>query len=174
MSVSFTCKALIGILFCGPFTVKQLNGSPVSCSKLSNLKLHISYVQPYCTYTLSNKKTDSVTVRNDFSSLGKYLGSNCSYPFSARKSHLTGRVIIGFDINENQEIANANVTEDDSPSTVFANEVLNRFKKFKGRVKAAPGSYTYQVLFRFDGEDRSADKALDYKKHAGTVLIFAL
>ncbi|WCT14146.1 hypothetical protein [Mucilaginibacter jinjuensis] len=91
-----------------------------------------------------------------------------------RRQHLTGTVIISFEVNDKQEVVNAKVKEDKSFNSEFADEVLNNFKKFKNTVKAAPGSYAFQVLFRFRYDDNSADKNLDYKKYAGTVSINAM
>lgn len=166
-----TSSACIGILFCSLFIGKQLHGSSLRCSKIIKQKLYISELQTYSTDKLS---TDSVVVKNNFTALSKYLAMNCRYPMTPRQQHLTGTVIIGFEVNDKQEVVNAKVAEDNNFNGGFADEVLNRFRKFKGTVKAVSGNYTYQVLFRFKDDDNSADKNLDYKKHAGTVLISAM
>jgi TonB family protein len=169
-----TYSTCVGMLFCGIFIANQLQVAPLSCSKIFKQQLYIGDLKPYKTDKLLNTNFDTISIKNDFSNLGNYLGRNCSYPINARQAHLTGRVIISFEINDKLEITDAKIIEDANSTTAFASEVLNRIKKFKQTVKAKPGGYTYQVLFRFSGEDRSADKSLDYKKPAGTVLIFAM
>ncbi len=115
-----TSSACIGILLCSLFMGQQLHSSPVGCSKISKQKLHIIDLQTYSTDRLS---TDSIAIKNDFSALSKYLAMNCRYPMNPRQQHLTGRVIIGFEVNDKQEAVNAKVAEDNNFNGGFADGV---------------------------------------------------
>ncbi|MEO3406555.1 M56 family metallopeptidase [Mucilaginibacter sp. CAU 1740] len=101
-----------------------------------------------------------------FGELYKFMGKYTRYPSKARENHLTGRVILTFNI-DNGKISNVNVVR--GVDEAIDNEILRVLNKFDGNLAVKSGLYSLPVYMGLkDANDNDYPPKTSYDNSQST------